>query len=145
MCIDGIERSLMHPRVGRPTLLAATFLLAGCNGTTSYLDATGKAGHEEAVLGAWLTGVACAVVVLVCLAIVGGIGGCTLDSILGGTLQTQRWCDHCNDSTERMVHDCGTTTRVAAGLSWMDNDAVNAISSAFGALLGFLWIFASRS
>jgi uncharacterized protein (TIGR00297 family) len=78
-------------------------------------------------------------------AIVGGLGGCTLDSILGGTLQTRRWCDHCNESTERMVHDCGTTTRVAGGLTWMDNDAVNAISSAFGALLGFLWIFASRS
>jgi cytochrome c oxidase subunit 2 len=74
MCIDGIERSLVHPRVRRPTLLVAAILVAGCNGTTSYLDATGKTGRDEAVLGAWLTGVACAVVLLVCLAIVGGIG-----------------------------------------------------------------------
>ena len=78
-------------------------------------------------------------------AIVGGIGGCTLDSILGGTLQTRRWCERCNTVTERAVHDCGTTTQVAGGLTWLDNDAVNAISSAFGALLGFLWVFASRS
>jgi uncharacterized protein (TIGR00297 family) len=78
-------------------------------------------------------------------AIVGGIGGCALDSILGATLQTRRWCDHCNESTERTVHDCGTTSRVAGGLTWLDNDAVNATSSAFGALLGFLWIYASWS
>jgi Integral membrane protein DUF92. len=77
-------------------------------------------------------------------AIVGGIGGCTLDSILGGTLQTRRWCDRCNTITERLVHDCGTTTGVAGGLTWMDNDAVNAVSSAFGAFLGLLWILASR-
>lgn len=77
-------------------------------------------------------------------AIIGGIGGCTLDSVLGGTLQTRRWCDHCNKITERVVHDCGATTRIAAGLRWLDNDAVNAVSSAFGALLGFLWILASR-
>jgi cytochrome c oxidase subunit 2 len=71
MCI---ERSLNAPRACRRVALAAFALLSACNGTTSYLDATGKAGHEEAVLGAWLTGVACAVVLLVCLAIVGGIG-----------------------------------------------------------------------
>ncbi|HZK79178.1 MAG TPA: DUF92 domain-containing protein, partial [Gemmatimonadaceae bacterium] len=77
-------------------------------------------------------------------AIAGGIGGCTLDSILGGAVQTRRWCDHCNTMTERVVHDCGTTTRVSAGLPWLDNDAVNAVSTTFGALLGFLCILASR-
>jgi Integral membrane protein DUF92. len=64
-----------------------------------------------------------------------------LDSILGATLQTRRWCERCNTTTEREVHDCGMTTGVVAGLAWMDNDAVNAVSSAFGALLGFLWIW----
>jgi cytochrome c oxidase subunit 2 len=45
-----------------------------CNGTTSYLDATGTAGREEAVLGQWLTAVACVVVAVVCVAILWGIG-----------------------------------------------------------------------
>jgi cytochrome c oxidase subunit 2 len=45
-----------------------------CNGTTSYLDASGTAGHEEAVLGRWLTGTAIAVVTLVCIAILAGMG-----------------------------------------------------------------------
>jgi uncharacterized protein (TIGR00297 family) len=73
-------------------------------------------------------------------AIVGGIGGSTLDSLLGATAQVRRWCDHCNTTTERITHDCGTTTRVHSGARWIDNDAVNAISSGFGALLGFLTI-----
>jgi cytochrome c oxidase subunit 2 len=47
--------------------------VSGCNGTTSYLDATGTAGHAEAVLGRWLTGVSVAVVVLVCIAIIAGM------------------------------------------------------------------------
>jgi uncharacterized protein (TIGR00297 family) len=76
-------------------------------------------------------------------AIIGGIGGCTLDSVLGASFQVRRWCDHCNTITEREVHDCGTTTRVVGGLTSLDNDAVNAVSSAFGALLGLLWLLAT--
>lgn len=52
-------------------VLCAT--IAGCNGTTSYLDATGTAGREEAVLGQWLTAVSCVVVAAVCVAILWGI------------------------------------------------------------------------
>ena len=55
------------------SLLAWLFLLAGCNGTTSYLDATGTAGHREGTLGWWLTATACVVVALVSLAIIAGI------------------------------------------------------------------------
>ena len=53
--------------------VASAVLLAACNGTSSYLDATGAAGHSEAILGQWLTVVACAVVGLVCVAILWGI------------------------------------------------------------------------
>jgi cytochrome c oxidase subunit 2 len=48
-------------------------LAAACNGTSSYLDATGTSGHAEATLGTWLTIVAGAVVLIVCLAILLGI------------------------------------------------------------------------
>lgn len=47
--------------------------LAACNGTTSYLDATGRAGRSEAKLGIWLTVVASVVVVFVCVAVILGI------------------------------------------------------------------------
>ena len=57
----------------RRCLLGVLLAVSGCNGTTSYLDATGTAGHAEAVLGRWLTGVSVAVVVLVCIAIIAGM------------------------------------------------------------------------
>ena len=74
-------------------------------------------------------------------AIMGGFTGCLVDSLLGGTLQLRRWCDRCNRATERTIHLCGTTTLVAGGLPWLTNDAVNALSSASGALLGMLCIW----
>lgn len=69
-------------------------------------------------------------------AVVGGITGSIVDSIAGATIQRRRWCDRCNKSTERGVHICGTVTRRVGGIRWIDNDAVNAISSITGAVAG---------
>jgi uncharacterized protein (TIGR00297 family) len=69
-------------------------------------------------------------------ALVGGLSGAIVDSIAGATIQRQQWCDRCNKSTERTVHRCGTTTRPAGGVRWINNDAVNAISSVAGAVAG---------
>ena len=60
-------------RLRRVAALSSTFAAAACNGTSSYLDATGATGHSEAVLGRWLTAIACVVVAFVCLAILGGM------------------------------------------------------------------------
>ena len=40
--------------------------------------------------------------------------------------------------TERIVHDCGTTTELAGGVAWLDNDAVNLVSSVAGGVLAAL-------
>ncbi len=66
---------------------------------------------------------------------VGGFAGAMLDSLLGATIQLRRWCDACNRATERRIHVCGGVTRVAGGVTWMDNDMVNLISTAAGGLL----------
>ena len=50
-----------------------TAAVGGCNGTSSYLDATGAPGGSEATLGTWLTVVAVLVVVIVCVAVLAGI------------------------------------------------------------------------
>jgi cytochrome c oxidase subunit 2 len=55
------------------TSLGAAALLAACNGTTSYMDATGTAGRHEATLGWWLTAVSCVVVLFVGVAVLLGI------------------------------------------------------------------------
>jgi uncharacterized protein (TIGR00297 family) len=68
----------------------------------------------------------------------GGLAGALLDSILGATLQARRWCDACNLATERRIHRCGNSTRAAGGIPWLDNDAVNLVSSAAGGLLAAL-------
>ena len=67
----------------------------------------------------------------------GGVAGALADSLLGGTLQARRWCDVCARTTERVVHNCGTATRPAGGLAGFDNDAVNAVCSAVGALVAW--------
>jgi cytochrome c oxidase subunit 2 len=67
-----IERR-MRTRIAVSCIAVACTAIVGCNGTSSYLDATGAGGREEGILGQWLTVVGSAVVVLVCLAIVLGI------------------------------------------------------------------------
>ncbi|MFL5593941.1 MAG: DUF92 domain-containing protein [Gemmatimonadaceae bacterium] len=68
----------------------------------------------------------------------GGIAGALADSLLGGTVQERRWCELCACSTERLVHDCGKSTQHVSGLTRFDNDAVNMVCSAVGALVALL-------
>ena len=69
-------------------------------------------------------------------ALVGGLAGCLMDSVIGATLQARRWCDGCGAATERTVHSCGRPTRVIGGLARLDNDGVNLVATVTGALLG---------
>ncbi len=71
-------------------------------------------------------------------AALGGIAGALADSVLGALVQARRWCDLCAESTERLVHSCGTPTRHAGGVAGFDNDAVNAVCSGVGALIALL-------
>lgn len=68
----------------------------------------------------------------------GGMAGALSDSLLGGTIQARRWCDLCAESTERLVHSCGTPTRQVGGIAGFDNDVVNAVCSGVGALVALL-------
>jgi uncharacterized protein (TIGR00297 family) len=74
-----------------------------------------------------------------CLPVIGlgtGLAGALSDSLLGATLQRVAYCPVCASETERAVHFCGTTTVPLRGLRWMDNDAVNFLSTVVGALIG---------
>lgn len=107
----------------------------GTSGGVSVLGILGALGGAlfvgtEAVFAAWPVSLAAT--------IIGGVGAAFADSLIGATLQTRRWCDRCNKSTERKVHDCGTLTRITGGIRWLDNDAVNALCSAIGALIALV-------
>ena len=71
-------------------------------------------------------------------AFVGGLAGSTLDSLLGATVQSRRWCPTCDRATERTVHDCGTPTQLGRGLAWFDNDVVNVLCGVAGGLLALV-------
>ncbi|GIV97802.1 MAG: hypothetical protein KatS3mg057_2459 [Herpetosiphonaceae bacterium] len=62
-----------------------------------------------------------------------GLAGALFDSLLGATVQSIRYCPHCARETERMVHTCGTSTIALRGWRWLDNDAVNFLSTLVGA------------
>jgi uncharacterized membrane protein len=69
-------------------------------------------------------------------ALMGGVSGALIDSILGATFQARRWCATCDASTEQRIHRCGRATALTGGIRWLDNDGVNAVSTLAGALLG---------
>jgi len=71
-------------------------------------------------------------------AAIGGFGGGLVDSIVGATLQSKRFCDRCRHWTERRVHSCGFRTRHARGVQWMSNDAVNLCGTVAGAAIAML-------
>lgn len=64
--------------------------------------------------------------------VLGGVIGALADSVLGAAVQVRRWCDQCTVATEQPLHLCGSSTRIAGGVSWIDNDAVNLLSVALG-------------
>ena len=72
------------------------------------------------------------------VAALGGIVGAMVDSVIGATAQSRRWCDVCERETERATHDCGADTRPLRGIPWLDNDAVNFLSNAAGGILAAL-------
>jgi len=71
------------------------------------------------------------------VAIVSGLIGCTMDSILGATVQGFYYCEKCKIFTERKIHTCGEKARLIHGYEFFNNDVVNLTSSIIGALIGF--------
>ena len=68
-----------------------------------------------------------------------GVLGSLVDSLLGATVQAQYQCPDCQKITERQLHCNGEITRQVSGLSWMNNDWVNALCAASGVF--FIWIY----
>ncbi|MBA3946219.1 MAG: DUF92 domain-containing protein [Herpetosiphonaceae bacterium] len=72
---------------------------------------------------------------LVAGGMMGGIAGALFDSLLGATVQQVHFCPHCESETERRIHQCGTVTVPLRGVDWIDNDMVNLLSTAVGAIV----------
>lgn len=68
-------------------------------------------------------------------AAIAAVAGCTLDSVLGASLQALYRCNECGRETER-TECCGKPTELVKGFGFIDNDAVNCIASTFAAVVG---------
>ena len=69
------------------------------------------------------------------IGLVSGLTGSLFDSLLGATVQAMYYCPVCEKETERRTHNCGTQTIPLRGLSWVNNDVVNFMATAFGAMV----------
>ena len=80
-----------------------------------------------------------AFLVVLGIALLGGVVGSFFDSFLGATVQAIYFCPHCEKETEKHpLHTCGTPTRRLRGLSWLNNDLVNTFCALAGAVVGLV-------
>jgi uncharacterized protein (TIGR00297 family) len=73
---------------------------------------------------------------IVIVAVAGGTVGSLADSLLGATIQAGYHCPSCDKACEGETHHCGTAAKHTRGLSWFDNDVVNAVATLIGAFVG---------
>ena len=78
------------------------------------------------------------------IALVSGLGGSMVDSILGATVQAMYYCQVCEKETERRIHNCGSRTKPLRGAAWLNNDVVNFIATLTGGLLAML-VYVART
>ena len=69
------------------------------------------------------------------IALISGLAGSLFDSLLGATAQAIYYCPSCDKETERRIHNCGTKTKPLRGISWINNDVVNFLATAFGGIV----------
>jgi len=121
-------------RVAPRHILTWQFVPAGTSGGVTL------AGSFGSLVGAASVGIAAALaasrIALFPLALVLGMLGMTVDSLIGAALQGRFHCPACDRSTERRVHRCGSRTTLSGGLRWLTNDGVNGLATGLAALAG---------
>jgi len=115
-------------------------VLPGSSGGISFLGSTSSLlGAFLLVLSGFLPGISPVPfkLELFLIIVMAGFLGSFIDSLLGAFLQAQYLCPICNKMTERKTH-CNFDTNRVSGISWLNNDWVNFLSSISGIFLFFL-------
>jgi uncharacterized membrane protein len=69
-------------------------------------------------------------------AVLGGLAGSLVDSLLGASVQAIYYSARRHKETEKRIDPDGTPNVRRRGWRWLDNDGVNFVSSLAGALVG---------
>ena len=73
--------------------------------------------------------------IILVVAVLGGLSGSLIDSLLGATVQAIYTCPTCQKETERHpLHTCQTPTIHKRGYRWLNNDWVNLTCALTGAM-----------
>ncbi|MEM0084378.1 MAG: DUF92 domain-containing protein [Candidatus Methanomethylicia archaeon] len=76
---------------------------------------------------------------ILCISVVSGFIGSTIDSFIGAIFQAGYWCDKCNMFSEDPIHIlCGCRARLVKGFSFINNHIVNFTSTLIGGLTGLI-------
>lgn len=125
---------------GRPrSIISGRPLSPGTSGGITLAGSLGGVAGAAAMAGTvliigWPRGAVSA-------ALLAGVLGMIVDSVLGATLQCHRYCPGCGTETEQRVHHCGRATDMIRGVRWMDNDTVNTFATFSGAVIaGIIFI-----
>jgi uncharacterized membrane protein len=113
-------------------------------GTSGGMTLMGSAGGALGALivsatGAWVSGT----VAMIPAGTLIGFSGMVVDSVLGAVLQGRFHCQTCDETSEWRVHRCGRPTVLRGGFTWLDNDMVNFLATAFAAaaaLVSWRWL-----
>jgi uncharacterized membrane protein len=70
-----------------------------------------------------------------------GVLGCNIDSLLGATIQAIYKCPSCGTLMEKKISCCGQPLKHYRGIKFIDNNAVNLLSTMFGAIIPIILYF----
>jgi uncharacterized protein (TIGR00297 family) len=117
---------------GRPRLIT-TFaeVRPRTNGAVTWLGtAAAVAGGALVGLTAGFFGFGGSVAVGAAIGAASGLVGSTIDSLLGASVQSIWYCRACDGPSDVPAHSCGAAALHVRGIAGVDNDAVNALTSA---------------
>jgi len=128
---------------GKPRLITdlKKSVPAGTSGGVSTL------GEVATVLGAGLIGLVAwtstqtwSLLTTLAITLISGFLGCTLDSLIGATVQAKYKCSVCGKNTEKRYH-CNHLSIHLGGNIAIDNNMVNLLATLFGAFVGILVLY----
>ena len=136
------EIGLLYPRNPRSIADLRKKVPPGTSGGVSPLgEFATLLGSFIIGLAAWLLGVFASpewsFMKVMTVTLISGFLGCTVDSMIGATVQGMFRCSICSKITESKKH-CGEPSICISGCKTIDNNLVNFISTGVGALIAAL-------